>query len=46
MWLGIAAGVLALASVLLFTQAAIALWILIVSGLLFARGRVEPAGAM
>jgi hypothetical protein len=46
MWLGIAAGIVALASVLFFTQAAIALWILVVSGLLFARGRAEPAGAV
>jgi hypothetical protein len=38
-WLGIAAGIIALASILFFTQAAIAIWILVVSGLLFARGR-------
>src|SRR5207244_3998800 len=37
-WLGIVAGILALASIIFFPQAAIALWILIVSGLLFARG--------
>ncbi len=37
-WLGVAAGILALASIFFFPQAAIALWILIVSGLLFARG--------
>jgi hypothetical protein len=37
-WLGIVAGILALGSILFFTQAAIGLWILIVSGLLFARG--------
>ena len=37
-WLGIIAGILALASIIFFPQAAIALWILIVSGLLFARG--------
>jgi hypothetical protein len=36
-WLGIVAGVIALASILFFTQAAIAIWILVVSGLLFAR---------
>ena len=46
MWLGIAAGILALASVLFFTQAAIALWIIVVSGLLFARGRAEPVGVV
>jgi hypothetical protein len=38
-WLGIAAGILGLASILFFTQAAIAIWILVVSGLLFARAR-------
>ncbi|TML44357.1 MAG: hypothetical protein E6G19_09250 [Actinobacteria bacterium] len=38
-WLGVAAGILALFSIIFFPQAAIALWILIVSGLLFARGR-------
>jgi hypothetical protein len=37
-WLGIIAGILALASIIFFPQAAIGLWILIVSGLLFARG--------
>ena len=37
-WLGVAAGILALASIAFFPQAAIGLWILIVSGLLFARG--------
>ena len=37
-WLGIVAGILALASIIFFPQAAIGLWILIVSGLLFARG--------
>jgi hypothetical protein len=37
-WLGIAAGIVGLASILFFTQAAIAVWILVVSGLLFARG--------
>jgi hypothetical protein len=36
-WLGIAAGILALASIVFFPQAAIAIWILVVSGLLFAR---------
>jgi hypothetical protein len=42
-WLGIAAGLLALASILFFTQLAIAIWILVVSGLLFARGSRENA---
>jgi hypothetical protein len=42
-WLGIAAGLLALASILFFTQLAIAIWILVVSGLLFARGSRESA---
>ena len=37
-WLGILAGILALASILFFTQLAIAIWILIVSGALFLRG--------
>jgi hypothetical protein len=37
-WLGIVAGILALASILFFTQLAIAIWILIVSGALFIRG--------
>jgi hypothetical protein len=37
-WLGIIAGILALASIVFFPQAAVGLWILIVSGLLFARG--------
>jgi hypothetical protein len=37
-WLGVAAGIIALASILFFTQAAIAIWIVVVSGLLFARG--------
>src|SRR5438093_643059 len=37
-WLGIVAGILALDSIIFFPQAAIGLWILIVSGLLFARG--------
>jgi hypothetical protein len=46
-WLGIAAGVIALASILFFTQAAIAIWILVVSGMLFARsGRDETVTAM
>src|SRR6266436_6003676 len=45
-WLGIVAGILALASIIFFPQAAIGLWILIVSGLLFARGaRDVPAQA-
>jgi len=37
-WLGFAAGILALGSIVFFPQAAIAIWILVVSGLLFARG--------
>jgi hypothetical protein len=37
-WLGVAAGILALGSIAFFPQAAIAIWILVVSGLLFARG--------
>src|SRR5205809_1269392 len=36
-WLGVAAGILALAAIAFFPLAAIALWILVVSGLLFAR---------
>src|SRR2546430_740544 len=45
-WLGIIAGNPALASIMFFPQAAIALWTLIVSGLLFARGgQSRPAGA-
>lgn len=45
-WLGVAAGILALGSIIFFPQAAIGLWILIVSGLLFARGaRDVPAQA-
>jgi hypothetical protein len=37
-WLGVLAGILALASILFFTQAAIAIWILIVSAGIFVRG--------
>jgi hypothetical protein len=37
-WLGVLAGILALFSIVFFPQAAIAIWILVVSGLLFARG--------
>jgi hypothetical protein len=37
-WLGVVAGILALASIAFFPQAAIAIWILIVSGGLFLRG--------
>ena len=45
-WLGIVAGILAIASILFFTQAAIAIWILIVSGALFLRGATRaPATA-
>ncbi|HZO63239.1 MAG TPA: hypothetical protein VFB35_09710 [Gaiellaceae bacterium] len=44
-WLGVAAGIVGLASILFFTQLAIAIWIVVVSGALFARGReAEPAG--
>jgi hypothetical protein len=40
------AGILALASILFFTQLAIAIWILIVSGALFLRGdRAGPVVA-
>jgi hypothetical protein len=42
-WLGVLAGIIALASILFFTQAAIAIWILAVSVVLFLRaGRDEP----
>jgi hypothetical protein len=37
-WLGVVAGILALASIAFFPQAAIAIWILIVSGGMFIRG--------
>jgi hypothetical protein len=37
-WLGVLAGILALFSIVFFPQAAIAIWILIVSGLMFVRG--------
>ena len=37
-WLGIVAGILALASIAFFPQAAIAIWILVVSGGMFVRG--------
>jgi hypothetical protein len=37
-WLGVAAGILALASIFFFPQAAIGIWILVVSGLMFFRG--------
>jgi hypothetical protein len=45
-WLGILAGILALASIAFFPQAAIAIWILVVSGGIFVRGardRETPA---
>jgi hypothetical protein len=43
-WLGIAAGILALASIAFFPQAAIAIWLLVVSGGMFVRGgRAESA---
>jgi hypothetical protein len=44
-WLGIVAGLLGLASILFFTQAAIGIWILVVSALLFFRGPREDAPA-
>jgi hypothetical protein len=44
-WLGILAGILALASILFFTQLAIGIWILVVSALLFIRGPREDAPA-
>jgi hypothetical protein len=37
-WLGVAAGILAIASIIFFPQAAIAIWILVVSGGMFVRG--------
>jgi hypothetical protein len=37
-WLGVLAGILALASILFFTQLAIAIWILVASGGIFLRG--------
>ena len=37
-WLGIAAGILALGSIAFFPQLAIAIWILVVSGVMFVRG--------
>jgi hypothetical protein len=37
-WLGVLAGILALASILFFTQLAIAIWILVASGAMFVRG--------
>jgi hypothetical protein len=37
-WLGVVAGILALVSIFFFPQAAIGLWILVVSGLMFFRG--------
>lgn len=40
-WLGVAAGIVGLASILFFTQAAIAIWIVVVGGLLFARPHRE-----
>ena len=48
-WLGVVAGILALASIIFFPQAAIAIWILVVSGGMFMRGgrdRETPAAAM
>jgi hypothetical protein len=40
--LGVAAGILAIASILFFPQIALALWILVAGALLFARERVSP----
>jgi hypothetical protein len=40
-WLGMVAGILALVSIFFFPQAAIGLWILVVSGLMFFRGTPE-----
>jgi hypothetical protein len=37
-WLGVVAGILALASIAFFPQAAIGIWILVVSGAMFLRG--------
>jgi hypothetical protein len=37
-WLGVVAGILALVTIFFFPQAAIGLWILVVSGLMFFRG--------
>jgi len=48
-WLVATAGILALASIAFFPQTAIGLWILVVSGLLFARGARDvptPTGAV
>jgi hypothetical protein len=42
-WLGVIAGILALVSILFFPQAAIGIWILVVSGALFAKGGNEQA---
>ena len=42
-WLGVAAGILALASIIFFPQAAIALWIVTVSILIFVRGARDDA---
>jgi uncharacterized protein involved in cysteine biosynthesis len=40
-WLGVVAGILALASIAFIPQAAIAIWILVVSGGIFLRGARE-----
>jgi hypothetical protein len=45
-WLGILAGLLALISIIFFPQAAIAIWLLVVSGGMFWRGRSEPTGSV
>jgi hypothetical protein len=45
-WLGILAGLLALISIIFFPQAAIAIWLLVVSGGMFWRGRSESSGSV
>jgi hypothetical protein len=40
-WVGILLGILALASIIFFPQAAIGIWLLAVSGWLFMRGTRE-----
>ncbi len=45
-WLGVIAGILALGSIIFFPQAAIGIWILVVSGGMFIRGMgSDQAGA-
>jgi hypothetical protein len=43
-WLGVLAGILALASIVFFPQAAIAIWILVVSAGMFVRGARDGEG--